>query len=228
MFGVPRGRGSKHTRKRPAPRVPAIYVKNGVVLELSWASEPLSPYGDPNLVSRYASGEREKKDENAHLYMSLVEFPLYIVLVPSIEGGLNTGDGGILVSISGCFILNIHDEWSTGVEAVEGGRAGELWGKLNRFVGKLYPRRHHPARQSLTETCGAYHQRSISEDNSKAGPHTQCTVYRGHITYYSCHPIASSYWSLSRRDGPGWHRVMDSPRSSPYSHTSTKILPIRT
>jgi hypothetical protein len=62
--------------------------------------------------------------------MSLAKFPLYLVLVPSVEVGLDGDDGlDILFSTSGSLTLDVHNERSTGVEAVEGGRAGEHRGE---------------------------------------------------------------------------------------------------
>jgi len=71
--------------------------------------------------------------------MSLEEFPLYLILIPSVEVGLDGDDGlGILFPIRGCSALDVHDEWSTGVKVVEEGRAGEPRGKRGWFIGSLY------------------------------------------------------------------------------------------
>lgn len=54
--------------------------------------------------------ERERGEGgDAHLYMSLLEFPLYLISIPSVEVGLD-GDGGpgILFHTSGSFVLDIH------------------------------------------------------------------------------------------------------------------------
>ena len=62
--------------------------------------------------------------------MSLFEFPLYLVPIPSVEVGLDGGGGpGILFRAGGCLVLDVHDERGTGAEVVERRRVGELRGK---------------------------------------------------------------------------------------------------
>lgn len=71
--------------------------------------------------------------------MPLTEFPLYLVPIAGVEVRLDSGDGlAICITARGGFVLDIHGERSTGVEAMEGGRADGLWGKMISSVGNLY------------------------------------------------------------------------------------------
>jgi hypothetical protein len=118
----------KRTRKRPVPRVPAIYIWNGdrqVVtprLELFFLRQSF-----PSVRIR----EQGRKDDNAHLDMSLAKFPLHLVILPNVKVGLGRGYGREILfptRVKRSFVLNIHGERSRGVEVVEGGKSERaLW-----------------------------------------------------------------------------------------------------
>ena len=62
------------------------------------------------------SGAR-KEGFNVHLHMSLAEFPLHLILITSIEVGLDRDHGlAILFPARGSFVLDVHSERSTGWE----------------------------------------------------------------------------------------------------------------
>ena len=68
-------------------------------------------------------------DDNAHLDMSLKEFPLDLVPVRNIEVGLDRdGGSGILFPGGSSFVLDVHGGRGAGVETVGGRRADELEG----------------------------------------------------------------------------------------------------
>ena len=61
--------------------------------------------------------------------MSLVEFPLYPIDIASVKVGFDSDNGlTVLFPTRDSFFLDVHDERSAGVEAVEGGRTGEPGG----------------------------------------------------------------------------------------------------
>ena len=103
-------------------------LRNGDTSEWSWKPEPQSSYGNPFRVSE--RGNRERKEDGAHLHMSLSKFPLDLIPIPSVEVGLD-GDGGpgILLHARVSFFLDVHDERSANVEVAEQGRAGGLRGE---------------------------------------------------------------------------------------------------
>ena len=68
--------------------------------------------------------EKQKKNESAHLDMSLLEIPLYLVLLPNVKIGLGRGHRRrILPPAKWSFVLDVHEEQGRGVEVVERGRA---------------------------------------------------------------------------------------------------------
>ena len=76
--------------------------------------------------------------------MSPAVSPLILILISGVELGLDGDDGlGILLPTGGCFVLDVHDERSTGVEAVGGGRAGELRRNTIDSLGTHISGRHH-------------------------------------------------------------------------------------
>lgn len=67
------------------------------------------------------------------MHMSLFEFPLYLILIPRVEVGLDAdGRAWNLFRPRGGFAFDVHDERNTSVEVVERGRAGELRGNTVR------------------------------------------------------------------------------------------------
>ena len=97
-------------------------LRNGAVLEWSDRCRNRYSYSNPFRVSERVG--RRGRDDNAHLHMPPAEFPLYLVLIPSVEVGLDRDDGlGIFFPIRGCFAFDVHDERSTGMEAAEGGKS---------------------------------------------------------------------------------------------------------
>lgn len=115
--------------------------------------------------------EKEKKVCSVHLHMSLAESPLYLILVPNVEIGLDSDDRlAILLPIGGSFVLDVHNKQSTGVEAVGGGRAGKIRQNIASPLGAYIPRRHCMGRQ-IVATCDLHHQRSAPEDNGMTNPH---------------------------------------------------------
>ena len=72
--------------------------------------------------------------------MSLTESPLHLILIPSVEVGLNRGDRLGILFPSSCFVFDVHSEQSTSVGAVKGG-VWEPREKPGWFIGSLYLRK---------------------------------------------------------------------------------------
>lgn len=81
--------------------------------------------------------------------MSLVESPLYLILLPNVKIRLDRSDGRrVLFPAERSFVLNIHGERSGKVETVEGGRVSEL-GELCGSAKSLYTPPSKPAWRDL-------------------------------------------------------------------------------
>ena len=112
-------------------------LRHGAVLELSDRCRNCYSYSNPFRVSERVG--RRGRDDNVHLHMPLAEFPLYLVLIPSVEIGFDGDNGlGIFFPTSGCFVLDIHDEQSIGVEAAEGGKSLRAKGETRLVHWMLY------------------------------------------------------------------------------------------